>query len=100
MIKILKMKNTWHSENPLQIHGGFLKIHHLLLSQGWKIVLIELLAIFYFFSMVGSEKQIERCLKRVLRVKTRLFFYGNQISAFQPTRNEHPFIHTLWVIRQ
>ena len=38
MIKILKMKNTWHSENPLQIHGGFLKLHHLLLSQGWKNV--------------------------------------------------------------
>ena len=57
MIKILKMKNTWHSENPLQIHGGFLKIHHLLLSQGWKNVLIESLTIFSFLSLVGSEKQ-------------------------------------------
>ena len=57
MIKILKMKNTWHSENPLQIHGGFLKIHPLLLSQGWKNVLIESLTIFSFFSLVGSEKQ-------------------------------------------
>lgn len=57
MIKILKMKNTWHSENPLQIHSGFLKTHHLLLSQGWKNVLIKSLTIFSFFSMVGSEKQ-------------------------------------------
>lgn len=60
MIKILKMKNTWHSENPLQIHGGFLKIHHLLLSQGWKNVLIESLTIFSLFSLVGVKNKTFR----------------------------------------